>query len=332
MPDLSVIIPVYNASRYFDECLQSILDQPFRDIELICVDDGSTDQSCDILKSYANRDSRMKVIRQDNSGPSAARNAGLSLVSGRFVAFADSDDIVDPQMYSTMVSLADRYDLDAVGCCFDTFPDVRVSHYEFLTGQILDFKGLIATNKRIFSSNDFSLCWRYLFRRKVIEDFGIRFREDIRFGEDTVFVTEVMAHSEHIYLIDKPLYHYRVGIQDSLVGNKNNPERLTSIPLGYAAKKDQIRRFKMDDYSPCSRDLYEYTIRSYLPMLLNALPAEEGGIILQKGVKTVLSMPMIRESCHAIGFRNIHSSWKEYLFYLFVKFGMAFAVKKLWFR
>ena len=332
MPALSVIIPVYNASQFLPEFLDSVLSQSFCDIEVICVDDGSTDQSGTILESYSIRDPRLKVIKQNNSGPSSARNSGLASASGRFVAFVDSDDIVDPKIYSTMVDLAVNHDLDAVGCCFDTFPDVRVSHFESFTGQTLDFKSLIASNKRVISSNDFSLCWRYLFRRKVIEDVGIRFREDINFGEDTIFVTEVLAHSGYIFLTDKPLYHYRVCNKESLVGNKKDSRRFTAIPLGYAAKKEQIKRFAMDDYSPCSRDLSEYTIKTYLPMLLNALPDGDMNNIRQKGVKKVLSMPMIRESCHAIGFRNFYSNWKEYLFYLSVKFKLAFVVGKLWFR
>ena len=332
MPALSVIIPVYNASQFLPECLDSVLSQSFCDIEVICVDDGSTEQSGIILDYYGRKDTRLRVIHKDNAGLSSARNVGLKLSSGEFVAFIDADDMVDSQMYSVMLDYARKYDLDSIGCCFITMPDGKVSGFDFKTGTVLSFSALLSSSLKVESSNDLCLCWRYLFKRTILEKFKVSFREDIKFAEDMVFVTEALAHCKRIFLLDKPLYHYRIGNQNSLMGNTKNPERLTAIPLGYAAKKEQIKRFAMDDYSPCSRDLSEYTIKTYLPMLLNALPDGDMNNIRQKRVKSVLSMPMIRESCHAIGFRNIYSSWKEYFFYLSVKFKLAVVVNKLWFR
>jgi glycosyltransferase EpsJ len=332
MQDLDVIIPVFNAGRFLGDCLRSVCGQTFGDIGIICVDDGSTDDSASILEAFHDRDPRVMVLSQGNKGLSAARNHALDASSARYVTFVDADDTIAPEAYSVMMDWAVEMDLDAVGCCFRTFPDGRESSFDFRTGDVMGFGDLLGTSRKVESSNDLCLCWRYMFRREVIEENGIRFREDIRFAEDMVFVTEVLAHCKRIYLSDKAFYNYRIGNPESLMGNRRDPERLNAIPLGYAAKLAQIERFGMDRWSPCSRDLSEYTIRRYLPMLLDALPIGRDGSVPLSAVRGVLSLPMIRNSCKAIGFRNIHTSWKEYLFYLAVKFRIGIVVKNLWFK
>ncbi|MBO4230939.1 MAG: glycosyltransferase [Bacteroidales bacterium] len=328
---LSVIIPVYDAAKYLEECLSSIVSQDYQDLEIICVDDGSSDASGDLLEAWASRDSRVKVLHQENKGLSSARNAGLDVARGHYVSFVDADDTIDPRMYSSMVTLAEHEDLDAVGCGFMTFPDGRRVGYSFRTGEVYDFPTLISTSKTVESSNDLCFCWRYIYKRSVIEKSGIRFREDIKFAEDMVFNTDALAHCGRIFLMDEAFYKYRVDNPDSLMKRKDNPERLVAIPLGYSAKKEQIGKYDMDLYSPCSRDLSEYVLKAYLPMLLDALPVTEQGVRF-RDVKKILSLPMVRESVSNIGFRRIYGSWKEYVFYLAVKFRLALTVKKLYFK
>ncbi|HJD96893.1 glycosyltransferase, partial [Mailhella massiliensis] len=114
-PFLSVIIPVYNVEKYLARCLDSVLAQSFSDMEIICVDDGSTDSSPDILRAYAARDARIRLIHQKNRGIAAARNAGLDAAAGRYVAFVDSDDAVTPDIYKSIFSHCPE---EAEGICF----------------------------------------------------------------------------------------------------------------------------------------------------------------------------------------------------------------------
>ena len=104
MVTLSVIVPVYNTEKYLRECLDSIINQTFRDIEIICVNDGSTDKSLEILKEYALKDNRIKVITQGNKGQSVARNIGLNNASGKYITFIDSDDYLDFNTYKIVLS------------------------------------------------------------------------------------------------------------------------------------------------------------------------------------------------------------------------------------
>ena len=116
MPKLSVIVPVYNTEKYLRECIDSILAQSFTDFELILVDDGSTDKSGDICDAYGRLDHRVRVIRQNNSGVTAARKRGAETAVGEYISFVDSDDWIEPNMYQEMLIKADIYDADMVLC------------------------------------------------------------------------------------------------------------------------------------------------------------------------------------------------------------------------
>ena len=165
---VSIIIPVYNVAGYLDECLASLVVQSYRDIEIICVNDGSTDGSDAILKQWAERDSRIKLLSQSNKGLSAARNAALDVALGEYVAFVDADDRVEKEMFPHLMERVSKYDLDAVGCCYKTFPDGNRSRFSFRTGEVLDFPAMLGSSKRYQSSNDLCLCWRYIFRKEIL--------------------------------------------------------------------------------------------------------------------------------------------------------------------
>lgn len=116
MLKVSVIIPVYNVEAYLRQCLDSVVNQTLREIEIICVDDGSTDKSAAILKEYAAKDGRIKVLTQSNTGAGAARNAGIARATGEWITFCDADDWIEPDAIEKMVAAAQREDADCV-CC-----------------------------------------------------------------------------------------------------------------------------------------------------------------------------------------------------------------------
>ena len=116
MPKLSIILPVYNVEKYLPDCLTSILNQTYDDFELIIIDDGSTDQSLSICKAYELKDTRIRVYSQCNAGLSAARNKGIDCSQGTYLAFVDSDDTIDSEMYETMMSALEESEVDIVVC------------------------------------------------------------------------------------------------------------------------------------------------------------------------------------------------------------------------
>ena len=112
MPKISVIIPVYNVERFLKKCLESVINQTLSDLEIICINDGSTDKSLSILNSFAQKDNRIIVINQDNQGQSCARNAGLSIATGKYIGFVDSDDWIDLDFYEKLYNTAKKYNAD----------------------------------------------------------------------------------------------------------------------------------------------------------------------------------------------------------------------------
>ena len=209
MAKLSVIIPVYNVERYLRQCLDSILVQTFTDIELIVVDDGSTDQSGKICDEYAEKDSRIVVIHKKNGGLADARNAGLDVISGEYIAFVDSDDWICPQMYETLLRYQEKTDADIVSCKIHFFSD---------DGKINDVWPKIEQdyiyNKRDFIDHFFpdikrsimpSVCNK-IFKKIVFET--IRFPLGRRY-EDAYIQLDIYDSAKKIAIINEPLYEYR---------------------------------------------------------------------------------------------------------------------------
>ena len=125
---VSVILPVYNVSDYLRQCMDSIVGQTLKDIEIICVDDGSTDDSLAILKEYEAKDQRVKVIQQANAGAGAARNKGLEIATGEYLSFLDSDDFVDVNMYEQLYLKAKAKDIDVVYCNCNIYKDKKYTY------------------------------------------------------------------------------------------------------------------------------------------------------------------------------------------------------------
>ena len=218
---ISVIVPVYNAEKYLKRCINSILNQSYKELEIILVDDGSTDQSLNICKCFADIDTRIKLIHQENSGVAAARNAGIRLATGEYITFVDSDDYIDYYMYEKMIEIVDQYHCDIVMCdCIKEFDN----HTEIYTHNIRSgFYNREQIEKEYFPhllimpdlnypptiSN-----WLCLFKnnceRNIYYEQGIRFSEDWLFGALRMY----QANSFY-YLKGATYYHYNCKNQSS---------------------------------------------------------------------------------------------------------------------
>lgn len=214
MPKVSVIVPVYNAEKYLQECVDSILNQTIKDIEVILVDDGSTDTSPVICDRYAEQDSRVKVIHKPNGRASSARNAGIRAAVGEYIAFVDSDDWISPNMYELMLDQG----ADVCLCDYERFqgkqvfpftqPNVLGGFYDKaqMRDKIYPHLVMDGVEYPITISN-----WALLIRRSVIADNGLFYREDIHVSEDAPFGSEVLyCANSFAYLKGAYLYHYRL--------------------------------------------------------------------------------------------------------------------------
>lgn len=204
---ISVIVPIYNVSPYLRCCIESILNQTYTDLEIILVDDGSTDNSGIICDEYSLKDSRIKVIHQQNKGLSIARNCGIELAKGDWISFIDSDDWIEPSFYETLIELSSKYEGDIFSCDFvyryneETFnhdkDKLTVANYD------LDslIKGLLPDDPNIKF-----VVWNKIWKRSLIDN--IRFKEG-QVSEDIAFDRQIFLRSKGLVHINKTLYNYR---------------------------------------------------------------------------------------------------------------------------
>ena len=198
-PLISVIIPAYNAEQTIGRCIDSICQSTYKNIEIICVDDGSKDNTYQIISDYP--DNRIVLIKQENRGVSVARNTGIEASNGEYISFVDADDMVGKTMLSELYKIITRgSDIDIVGCSFS-------SYLGNLDNGEQKSVGVIKDAERVF--NDFyfkTYSWGKLYRRESIGD--LRFAEGIGVGEDKIFLTELKNRCRKAGIIDLKMYYY----------------------------------------------------------------------------------------------------------------------------
>jgi len=201
---LSVIIPVYNVEPYLEQCLDSVVNQTYKDLEIICINDGSTDNSLKILEKYQKKDSRIKLINQKNKGLSGARNAGLDVAKGEYIAFVDSDDYLELNAYeeAMKVMLTDK-NVDLVEFRTNTFADNNDT--------VLNNRANFA-NKRLFDTFSMNMhtgyVWNKIYKRLLLEKYKIKFIPKLLY-EDAFFSYAYVLVSKHSVFINKQGYNYR---------------------------------------------------------------------------------------------------------------------------
>lgn len=221
MKRLSVIVPVFNAEKWIRETLDSLVTQTYKNMEVICVDDGSGDSSCAIIEEYQRQYSTIKLVSQKNSGVCAARNTGIAKATGEYIAFMDSDDYVERNMYQDMIEKLESDQSDIVFCEFvrfwadghkqytveESFSDLLKNPHDirsFLYSTESCVKGDVLYTKDIHGSS----C-RSVFKRSVLCDNNILFHTDLRFAEDQIFVLEYLNCCTKVSYIPEPFVWYR---------------------------------------------------------------------------------------------------------------------------
>lgn len=216
MPKVSIIVPIYNVEKYIDRCMQTLINQTLQDIEIIMVDDGSPDNCPKLCDEYAQKDNRIKVIHKKNGGLSDARNAGLNIATGEYIAFIDSDDYTSTEAYETLYNKAKETNADIVFAgfkyqnadgsidkCFllDHTFDNHDAIIEFLSSMIYD--------KKPRKDTVWMSVWNGIYKRELLEKNRIRFKSERDYlSEDIVFHTELIPLCKKIVCIPETFYNY----------------------------------------------------------------------------------------------------------------------------
>lgn len=223
-PKVSVVIPVCNVENYLRECLDSAIAQTLTDIEIICVDDGSTDSSGAILDEYAQKDSRIKVIHKANGGYGHTMNVGLDAASGEYFAILESDDLIKPNMYEVLYGEAKKHNLDVIKADHEIFvgePDARQYTYRAITDKKHLYYTVIDPAKNLDVFNAAMMTWSGLYRIDFLRENHIRHNETPGASyQDNGFWFQTIAWAKRVYFVDRAFYLLRRDNPNSSVHNR----------------------------------------------------------------------------------------------------------------
>jgi glycosyltransferase involved in cell wall biosynthesis len=218
---ISVIVPVFNVEEYLPKCLDSILCQTYKNLEIIIVNDGSTDNSAQICEEHARRDSRIKIIHKKNGGLSSARNAGLDIATGEYIGFVDSDDFIEKNMYEDMLNEMLKYSANLVICNY--FPGGEIKYpceKSMLANVDIIFRLYLKDCVQAFA-------WNKLYSKKIFNE--IRYTEGILFEDMDIFLP-TLEKAKKIILLNNKLYHY-IKRENSIVHSSFNPNQVKCLDI-----------------------------------------------------------------------------------------------------
>lgn len=222
---VSIIVPIYNSEKFLHTLLNNLINQTYEDIEIILIDDGSTDKSLEICKKFKQNDNRIKILSKENEGVSATRNKGIDVATGEYVTFLDSDDTLSIDYIEELVKNLEQDCL--IRCNNPTIKNTIIKSDEYI--------------RQIVSGKIQGVCWGYLFNIRLLEN--IRFDVNTSYMEDTIFIVQVLQNIEKVKIIKNAIYNYNLN-QDSLTQNLSGLENRIN---GYIYSLDKIKQILSDN-------------------------------------------------------------------------------------
>ena len=213
MDDLiSIVIPVYNQEKYISKLLDSLINATYKNLEIVIVNDGSTDGSLDIINDYAKKDKRIKVISTPNGGVSRARNIGLHNITGKYFSFLDSDDYIEKDMYEKIMEIMKSYDVDVIRCNYikedGEFNFLSKGNMHSLSNKVIDKEKIKEEVIPCLFESSIEAYTPLIFAKTKLLETVKPFREDIHMMEDLLFYIDLLSNIDNIYFLDYCAYHY----------------------------------------------------------------------------------------------------------------------------
>lgn len=333
-PMVSIIVPVYNAGKYLEKCLDSLLGQTYQNLEILCVNDGSRDNSLDILQEYSRRDSRIHLINKENAGVSQARNDALKRASGDYVMFVDADDWVDAETCEKVVASAvsEQADIIMWSYCSETnsrssrkeiFPEKRIFTDSEVKMQLhRRFMGVLKEELAHPELAD-ALCpvWGKLYWKSLLE--GIKFIDLHTIGtyEDGFFNLEAFGKATKVVYLPEYFYHYRRSTTESVTSGYRK-ELFSQWQNLFAQMSRYIDKNRLpEQYREALRNRIALSIQG---LGLNIVSADKTGTWMIREIRSIISLPEYKEAYRNLDYTYFPIHWK--LFYSCARFGCAVGV------
>lgn len=250
MNKVSIIVPVYNIEKYLAKCLDSLINQTLEDIEIICVNDGSTDNSAEILNEYAQKDSRIKIINQENAGLSAARNTGINAANGEYIGYVDSDDWVDLTYFENLYNAAIQNNADIAVAGIK-----RVGGEHYKEKLFLEFKNPTTTNNveekfRLCDIPDKSYVWNKIYKLSEIKKHNLYFRVGVNY-EDIIYAPKIIHILSTLTTVPNTYYYY-LKRRGSIVAQKSQKKYFYEA-MEEAKKYFEENNISIQDHLTCQK-------------------------------------------------------------------------------
>lgn len=234
MTKLSIIVPIHNTEKYLSRCLDSLINQSLEDIEILCVNDGSTDRSEEILAQYASKESRIKVYSQKNLGPSSARNCGVQQATGEYLGFVDSDDFVDVDYFTNLYTVAKVYNAEIA--CGNIIRENKEKKKYLIKYSDIIIADDIKTKYELSYLPQHCYVWNKIYKREALLKTGIKFINGMYF-EDMIFSPNVLEKLGRLVTYPETFYHYWIN-KNSIVTTSSDKNRSDAIEANkYLMKK-----------------------------------------------------------------------------------------------
>ncbi|GLB58983.1 glycosyltransferase family 2 protein [Cytobacillus sp. NCCP-133] len=339
-PVISIIIPIYNAEKYLRKCLDSLIRQTFTDIEIICVDDESTDNSGRILEEYAKNDHRIVVVSQKNTGASGARNTGMKISRGKYIMFVDSDDWLDLETCETAYRIAKDYMADVVMWSYVREYQEQSKPKVIFTENLIEFDKeevkeklfrfyLGPLGKELSKPENMEslnpVCMK-LYKTSLIKENNIELYDikKIGTGEDGLFNLQLFKYVEKAVFINKYFYHYRKSNTESIT-TKYNTEKYHQWQHLFDVMETYIMQQNLDNIHHTA--LNNRIALSIIGLGLNILDSDKSGIAKVREIKKILSTGRYRKAYRQLPIRYFPIHWA--LFFTFAKLNFATGIYTL---
>lgn len=252
---VSIIIPIYNVEKYLEKCIKSIINQTYRNLEIILINDGSTDESAKICEEYKKLDNRIEFINKKNGGAASAKNEGLKMAMGDYITFVDSDDFIETDMIEYMVNTIKKYNADIIQCSFtNLYKDTEKFKQDKIIEQKITSKDFL---ELFLTKWDSSLFWNKLFKREVIEN--VFFKEG-RCIDDEFFTYKCVIHSKSTVTSNKIVYNYRMR-KSGVMKSDSSQKQILKDRVDYLYERYELVR---KIYKDLDKSFLEHLLTYYL--------------------------------------------------------------------
>lgn len=296
---VSVIVPIYNSENYLNRCLDSLVNQTLKNIEIILVNDGSKDNSLHICKEYSKNDNRIKIIDGENSGVSIARNKGLDIAEGEYVGFVDSDDYIDLNTFEEMYKIANEKNVDIVVCNFyrdnNSIFKTKLPKNKVLEGEELK-KALMNSSTQMILP--FSV--KNLFKNDDKQK-RVRFKPTLKYGEDTLYNLTSYLNDVRLFYSDKQFYHCMPNPNSAMSSKKQNfIDSLNELYL------EKIKIFNSKGLYELKQDVYDYSIGHMLDLVIDDVYKYDDIKEMRKSLIRIRNSEMVNDGFKYSNIKNIN--------------------------